>query len=280
MTRVRSTDGTGIELYRSGASSGPLVVAIHGYPDDHTVWDGVAADLGRDFQVVTYDVRGAGASDVPAGGRAAYRIPHLIADLRAVLDEVAPTTPVHLVAHDWGSVQAWPALTDPSLAGRIAGFTSISGPSLEHASVWMRSRRTAPRDRLRQLAHSYYTLAFQLPGLPELAVRRGLIDRTLGRPASDRGHADQRNGLNLYRANMLRGLRRAEPAMVPVPVQVLAPADDPFIIPALALQAPEPFVADLRTHVVPGEHWVVSRHPDRIAARVRSFVETVDKRAP
>jgi pimeloyl-ACP methyl ester carboxylesterase len=190
----------------------------------------------------------------------------------AVLDAVAPARPVHLLGHDWGSVQAWAALSDPRLAGRIASFTSVSGPSLEHARVWLRGITRRPGPRLRQLAHSYYIVMFQLPRLPEFAVRRGLVDRAVGK----RPHADQLNGLNLYRANMISsmkgGTNGTSPRRIDLPVQVLAPADDPFVTPALATEAPAPFVADLQTRVISGEHWIVKRNPDLVAGYVRDFV--------
>jgi pimeloyl-ACP methyl ester carboxylesterase len=267
--RVTSSDGTSLALFESGTDGGPVVVAVHGYPDNHTVWDGLAAALGDTYRVVTYDVRGAGESGIPAS-QAGYRIALLIDDLVAVLDAVAPGAPVHLVAHDWGSIQAWAALGDPRLRDRVATFISISGPSLQHARVWLRGIAARPGPRLRQLAHSYYTLLFQLPRLPELAVRRGLIDRAVGR----RSHADQTNGINLYRANMLAGMRRTVPARIEIPVLVLAPEDDPFVTPALATEAPAPFVADLLTLVIPGEHWVVKKSPDVIAGYVREFINS------
>jgi pimeloyl-ACP methyl ester carboxylesterase len=265
--RVTSSDGISIAVYESGHSDGQVVVAVHGYPDDHSVWDGLAAALADTCRVVTYDVRGAGASDVPTS-QAGYRVALLIDDLVAVVDAVAPDSQVHLVAHDWGSMQSWPALADPRLRGRVATFTSISGPSLDYARVWLRGITRKPGPRLRQLAHSYYTMLFQLPRLPELAVRRGLIDRSVGK----RNRADELNGLNLYRANMLAAARRTVPARVDLPVQVLAPADDPFVTTNLATEAPAPFVADLHTRVIPGEHWVVKKHPELIAGFVREFI--------
>jgi pimeloyl-ACP methyl ester carboxylesterase len=270
---VAGTDGTNLAVYETGAAGRPVIVAVHGYPDDHTVWDALTALLADRFRVISYDVRGAGASDVPRG-KAAYRMPQLVDDLFAVLDAVAPETPVHLLAHDWGSIQSWPALTDPRAAGRIAGFTSISGPSLEHAAVWLRGLRGDPKPRLRQLAHSYYTLLFQIPRLPELAIRRGLLDRAVGR----RSHADQTNGLNLYRANMFGSLRGPWPARVDLPVQVITPLDDPFVTPALAAQAPRPFVADLRVESVAGGHWVVKSDPHPIAALVAEHAAAAEKR--
>jgi pimeloyl-ACP methyl ester carboxylesterase len=273
---IRSSDGTKLAVYETGAADGPVIVAVHGYPDDHTVWSPLGALLADRFRVVTYDVRGAGASDVPAG-KAGYRMPHLVDDLYAVLDAVAPQTPVHLLAHDWGSIQTWPALTDPRAVGRIASFTSISGPSLEHAGVWSRGLRADPKPRLRQLAHSYYTLLFQVPGLPEFAIRRGVLDRALGRHDA-RGRADQANGLNLYRANMFASLRRPAPARIDLPVQVITPLDDPFVTPALAAEAPRPFVADLRIESVPGGHWVVNSHPQLLVDLVAGHAAAAEKR--
>jgi pimeloyl-ACP methyl ester carboxylesterase len=270
-TRVRSSDGTGIAIYESGTRDGTVVVAVHGYPDDHQVWDGIAASLGDSFRVVTYDVRGAGRSDAPAT-KAGYRIPLLIDDLLAVLDAVAPGRRVHLLAHDWGAIQSWAALGDPRLDGRIASYTSVSGPSLDHARVWLRGITRRPAPRLRQLAHSYYLLLFQLPRLPEQAVRRGLVDRAVGK----RNHADQINGLNLYRANMVAGLKSSTPRRIDIPVQVLAPADDAFVTPPLATEAPVPFVPNLHTRVISGDHWVVKQNPDLIAGYVRDFAAATE----
>jgi pimeloyl-ACP methyl ester carboxylesterase len=215
---------------------------------------------------VTYDVRGAGASDAPAD-KSGYRIPLLVDDLYAVLDKVAPGRPVHLLGHDWGSVQSWPALTDPRATGRIRTFTSISGPSLEHATIWLRSRGANAGARLRQLGHSYYTLLFQMPRLPEFAIRRGIFDRAVGK----RSHSDQANGLNLYRANMFAALRAGRPPRIDIPVQVIAPGGDPFVTAVFATEAPAPFVPKLTTRLIEGEHWVVKSNPGLIADLVRNF---------
>jgi len=153
--RVRSTDGVELAVYESGDPRNSTIVAVHGYPDNHHVWDGVAELLADKYHVVTYDVRGAGESDQPSG-RAAYRMARLTDDFLAVLDAVSPTEPVHLLAHDWGSIQSWPALADPRVAGRVASFTSISGPSLDHAGAWMRGLRQHPGATARQLGHSFY----------------------------------------------------------------------------------------------------------------------------
>ncbi|TVS98768.1 alpha/beta fold hydrolase, partial [Amycolatopsis bartoniae] len=176
--RTVISGGVRLAVFEEGPRDAPTVVLVHGYPDTHAVWDDVAAALASRFHVVRYDVRGAGRSDVPRG-TAAYRLEHLKNDLFAVLDAVSPDAPVHLVAHDWGSLQSWEAVTEPGAHTRIASYTSISGPCLDHVAHWMR-RPLTPR-RLKQVVtqqlHSWYILAFHVPVLPELLWRTVVAKR-------------------------------------------------------------------------------------------------------
>ncbi|HEU5007818.1 MAG TPA: SDR family oxidoreductase [Jatrophihabitantaceae bacterium] len=293
---VTSTDGVQLAVYETGPETGPddpaapVVLAVHGYPDNHTVWDGVVAELSDRFRVVTYDVRGTGESSKPAQ-RAAYRMPNLVDDLGAVLDAVSPEAPVHLLAHDWGSIQAWAAVTDEHFADRIATFTSISGPSLDHAAAWLRDGYRHPRAALRQLLDSWYIFAFQVPRAPEALMRSGRLDRLLaageslhrsalsrqGRP--ERGVPEKVNGIQLYRANMLPRLARPQPRSTRIPVQVLAPRGDMFVSVPLQTQAPAPYVAQLTTRVIAGGHWVVVDRPDLIARHVAEFAQVRERAA-
>ncbi|MBW8751822.1 MAG: alpha/beta fold hydrolase, partial [Propionibacteriales bacterium] len=211
---VTSTDGVRLAVHESGDPGGPVLVAVHGYPDNHHVWDRMAAAL-DDFRVVTYDIRGAGESDKPTE-RAAYRIEQLGDDLLAVLDAVSPDGPVHLLGHDWGSMQLWEPLSDPRLQGRVATFTSISGPSPDYAGAWLRDRSHLGSS-VRQVLASTYMVIFQVPRLPEAVLRRAPVGRVIGR-SFRRSAADKTNGINLYRANMPSRVRRPRPARLEVPV--------------------------------------------------------------
>jgi NAD(P)-dependent dehydrogenase (short-subunit alcohol dehydrogenase family)/pimeloyl-ACP methyl ester carboxylesterase len=262
------------------------VVAVHGYPDDHTVWDGVVALLAERFHVVTYDVRGAGASEAPEG-REGYRIPQLVEDLYAVIDTATPGEAIHLVAHDWGSIQSWGAVTDPRSTDRLASFTSISGPSLDMAADWLRRGTAHPVAALRQLADSYYIFGFQAPVLPERIVRSGVLDRLVThssrkgtpwrrhRPVEHRPTRDAINGLELYRANFLTRMARPIPGRAHVPVQVLAPTDDAHVTSRLQREAPRPFVDDLHTREIVGNHWVVAQKPHVVARCITEFIDHV-----
>ncbi|MBB5869711.1 pimeloyl-ACP methyl ester carboxylesterase [Allocatelliglobosispora scoriae] len=225
---VTMDDGVRLAVRESGPADAPIIVCVHGYPDDGTVWDGVEQLLNADHRVVVYDVRGAGRSDRPHS-RDAYLLDRLATDLAAIIEEVSPAAPVHLLAHDWGSLQAWHALTRKMIT--VRSYTSISGPSLHQAGRWMRSHLRT-RAGLRQAFSSTYIGFFRLPLLPEAATRigalGGLIRRDtsrLGKPAS---REDIRWGLELYRANMgTKKPARSGPRpdrTVGVPVMVLAPS--------------------------------------------------------
>ncbi|SFC91987.1 Pimeloyl-ACP methyl ester carboxylesterase [Nocardioides terrae] len=282
--RVLSTDGVALAVYESGDAANPTVVAVHGYPDDHTVWDGVVALLADDFHVVTYDVRGAGQSEAPRK-REGYRISQLVDDLAAVLDATAPDEKVHLLAHDWGSIQSWGAVTDPRFADRLADFTSVSGPSLDMAADWLRRVDSHPLASLRQLASSYYIGVFQAPFLPEALVRAGILDKLVSHSAhaggGDATGAERRpprdliNGLELYRANLLGKMARPAPGRAVVPVQVLAPTHDPHVTSRLQREAPAPYVDVLVAHEIPGNHWVVAQRPELVVQHLRDFIAYV-----
>src|SRR4051794_31895862 len=151
-------------------TAGTHVLLVHGFPDDQRMWEPVVASLPSEWHVITYDVRGSGRSSKP-NGTSSYRTELLVEDLVAVLDETLPPGErVHLVGHDWGSIAVWDAVAaatwDPRLDGRLASYTSASGPSLDHlatmTSSWAGRLRMAP-----QSLRSWYVWAFQLPWLPE-----------------------------------------------------------------------------------------------------------------
>jgi pimeloyl-ACP methyl ester carboxylesterase len=288
-TLVTASDGVALAVhaYTDVDPRRPTILAIHGYPDNHHVWDGVAAELADRYNFIAYDVRGAGESSRPAG-RSGYRLTQLVDDIGAVIDSLG-VDEVHLLAHDWGSIQAWAAVTDDTVMAKIASFTSISGPHLNYAGRFLRSPRTprAVADVVRQILASAYIWFFLCPGLPELAIRSRatvkvfaaieLIGRSRGRDrrraASTRSIDDYLNGLNLYRANMPAPML-APPAQLPqtlVSVQVLVARKDYFVTPALQ-RFTGSIPADNRIVPIEGGHWVVASHPDVVARLTSEWV--------
>lgn len=279
---VTASDGVRLSVHIDGREDGPTVVLVHGYPDNSSMWGGVAAELSAKHRVVTYDVRGAGQSDKPPG-RASYRLDQLADDLRAVVDSVQPQGRVHLVAHDWGSIQTWHAVTGDGLRGRIASYTSISGPSLDHAGAWFRAQLTRPspkrlKNALSQFLHSWYILAFQVPLIPNLLWRTGLLGAQIQRMEPDAAKADKSDGihgLELYRANMFTRLSRPAPRAADVPVQVLAPTGDAYVTTPLQTEIAR-WVPDLRIRPIVGTHWVTRAKPKVVAGAAAELIEYVE----
>jgi NAD(P)-dependent dehydrogenase (short-subunit alcohol dehydrogenase family)/pimeloyl-ACP methyl ester carboxylesterase len=275
---VTSTDGVLLRVHESGQRDAPTVVCVHGYPDDHTLWDGIAAELALRYHVVSYDVRGAGESGRPRG-RAGYRLDQLAQDLATVINAVSPDRPVHLLAHDWGSLQAWHALTGKWLSDRVTSYTSISGPCLDHVGRWLRARLRRPtpralRELITQAASSWYIAFFQLPLVPELVWRAGIAGRalTLTDRTSALAMADGVAGLELYRANMFSQPRMTEARTTDIPVQVLAPRRDPFVSRSLQSDIRR-WVPNLAVRELPGGHWLPRTHPHAVARCASELID-------
>lgn len=273
----------------SGPEGAPVVLLVHGYPDDSTVWREVVADLETDHRVITYDVRGAGASTAPAGS-AGYHLGRLMSDLAAIIESrVAGGAKVHLVGHDWGSIQGWQALIDARTRHRIASYTSVSGPSLDLAFGAMADRLRARKlaalpPMLGQLLRSWYILAFHMPAFAPLVWRAGaarlwprILRRTDGVEVAARPGqlADALNGINLYRANFREKLLKGRRQTIDQPVLLLVPRRDPFVSPAvfddLAADVP-----NLQREDIESGHWLPLKDPALLAGRIRRFVAHVE----
>ncbi|NKQ55264.1 SDR family oxidoreductase [Amycolatopsis sp. K13G38] len=281
-----------LAVFEEGPPEAPTVMLVHGYPDTHAVWDDVAAVLAERFHVVRYDVRGAGQSGSPRG-TAAYRLEHLKNDFFAVADAVSPDAPVHVVAHDWGSIQSWEAVTEPGAHERIASYTSISGPCLDHVGYWMRDRFRRPSPRklkqaLVQQLHSWYVLAFHTPVVPELMWRLVLAKRwpellrrvegVAPRPdhPADTLASDASHGVSLYRANFRERLGKPRERRTEVPVQVITPVHDNYVTPALA-EGAERWAARLWRRKLYAGHWsALLRDGAEVARMTTELIDHVD----
>ncbi|MFF4800225.1 SDR family oxidoreductase [Streptomyces sp. NPDC001351] len=289
--RVR-TGGVELCVAELGDSGQPTVVLVHGYPDSKEVWSEVAPRLAERFHVVLYDVRGHGRSTAPQPLRGGFTLEKLTDDFLAVIDTVSPDRPVHLVGHDWGSVQSWEFATVKRTEGRIASFTSMSGPSLDHFGHWISKRVKRPTPRrvgqlLGQGAKSWYVYLLHTPVLPELAWRGPLgkrwpriLQRLEKVPGGDYPTSslptDAAHGTWLYRDNVRARLRRPRPdAYAHAPVQLITPLGDAFLSEKLYDEL-ERWVPQLTRRTLPAKHWIPRSRPDQLAAWITEFVTAVE----
>ncbi|MCX5185917.1 SDR family oxidoreductase [Streptomyces sp. NBC_00268] len=293
--RVR-TGGIELCVAELGDPAGPTVVLVHGYPDSKEVWSEVATRLAERFHVVLYDVRGHGGSTAPRPLRGGFTLEKLTDDFLAVVDAVSPDRPVHLVGHDWGSVQSWEFVTVARTQGRIASFTSMSGPSLDHFGHWIKRRVRRPTPRrvgqlLGQGAKSWYVYLLHTPVLPELAWRGPLgkqwpkiLRRVEKVPAGDYPTAslptDAAHGAWLYRDNVRSRLKRPRPdAYAHAPVQLVTPLGDAFLSERL-YDGLEEWAPRLVRRTLPDKHWIPRTRPDQLAAWITDFVHANEDGVP
>ncbi|MER5505081.1 SDR family oxidoreductase [Streptomyces sp. NPDC002766] len=293
--RVR-TGGIELCVAELGDTGQPTVVLVHGYPDSKEVWSEVAGRLAEHFHVVLYDVRGHGRSTAPKPLRGGFTLEKLTDDFLAVIDAVSPDRPVHLVGHDWGSVQSWEFVTVPRTEGRIASFTSMSGPCLDHFGHWIDQRVRKPTPRrvgqlLGQGAKSWYVYALHTPVLPELAWRGPLgkhwpriLQRVEKIPGGDYPTSslpsDAAHGAWLYRDNVRARLRRPRPdAHAHAPVQLITPLDDAFLSERLYDDL-DRWVPRLTRRTLPAKHWIPRTRPDQLSAWITEFVRSAESGRP
>ena len=290
------TGGVELCVAELGDEAQPTVVLVHGYPDSKEVWSEVASRLAEHFHVVLYDVRGHGRSTAPQPLRGGFTLEKLTDDFLAVADAVSPDKPVHLVGHDWGSVQSWEFVTVKRTEGRIASFTSMSGPSLDHFGHWIKQRVKRPTPRrvgqlLGQGAKSWYVYLLHTPALPELAWRGPLgkrwpkiLERVEKVPAGDYPTSslasDAAHGAWLYRDNVRARLSRPRAdAYAHAPVQLVTPLGDAFLSERL-YDGLEQWAPQLVRRTIPAKHWIPRTRPDQLAAWITEFVHANEGRRP
>jgi len=84
--------------------TGPPLLLVHGFPLDHTMWTGQAAELAQAWRVIAPDLRGFGRSQVVPG---TATMSQLADDLARLLDTLQITGPVTYCGLSMGGYIAW-----------------------------------------------------------------------------------------------------------------------------------------------------------------------------
>ncbi len=268
-------------LHYVEAGDGPLAVLLHGFPEFWYGWHKqipVLADAG--FRVVAPDMRGYNLSSRPAG-IAAYDTDRLALDVRELIEERGAER-AYLIGHDWGAAVAWvAAMNHPEVVERLAIL------NVPHPRRMLEGLR-----RPRQLAKSWYMFAFQLPGLPERAVRasnwralrRGFehdarpgafTPEDIERYVAAWSQPDTTTAMiNYYRAALRRSPRTAEARLRPVaaPTLVIFGERDRY----LSADLVEPYRDDVPNLVrvvrLPqASHWVQHDEPETVGKLLVEF---------
>jgi non-heme chloroperoxidase len=121
---VKTPDGLTIAAQEWGNPNGPEILFIHGYAQSHLSWmKQFNSDLAKEFRIITYDLRGHGASDKPLD-KAPYHDNKAWGDeVKAVMDAAALKRPV-LVGWSYAGRVISDYVTTHG-AGRLAGINFV-----------------------------------------------------------------------------------------------------------------------------------------------------------
>lgn len=166
-TRVEVADG--VSLNAAVGGSGDPLVLLHGFPQTHLIWRGVAAEVAGERTLICPDLRGYGASDKPAeDGPDTYSKRTMAADVVALAKALGHER-FALAGHDRGALVAFRAgLDHPDAITHLACLDVL--PTLD---MW-----DAMRGVTAAVGFHLYLMA-QPPGLPEALISAS-ADRFFG----------------------------------------------------------------------------------------------------
>jgi pimeloyl-ACP methyl ester carboxylesterase len=152
-----------LHYVEAGPAEAPPVLLLHGFPEFWYSWrHQIPALAAAGFRVIAPDLRGYNLSSKPPEV-SAYEPRRLARDVRDLIAERGAST-ARLAGHDWGAAVAWiTAMVHPEAVERLA-ILNVPHP---------RRMLEALRRPGKQLGRSWYMFFFQLPWLPEQAVRAG-----------------------------------------------------------------------------------------------------------
>ena len=94
------------DVIDSGPPDGPVVVLLHGFPQQNVSWEQIIPLLtAKGYRCLAPNQRGYSPRARPPRRRD-YRAKELVRDVLALIDADGADR-VHLVGHDWGAAVAW-----------------------------------------------------------------------------------------------------------------------------------------------------------------------------
>lgn len=205
----------GITLAYEITGTGKPLLLIAGVGYGQWFWQRIVPDLAKHFQVITFDNRGAGASDKPPGP---YTVPMLAADTAGLL-EALRIKGAFVMGHSLGGFIAQELIvTRPELVAKlILGATNFGGtkaiPITPEATAVLTNRQGDPVELVKR-----GIAVASAPGFTEKHpdVVKGLLDYRITNPVPPAQYAAQvaaGAGTQAYTDEMVN--RRMNAIMVP-----------------------------------------------------------------
>ncbi|WP_026377149.1 alpha/beta fold hydrolase [Aestuariibacter salexigens] len=132
-----------LHYLEAGADNTTTLVFLHGFPEFAGCWHRQLDYFKSHFRVIAPDLPGYNLSQKPKA-EDFYQVPNLISILAEFIDRVSPSSPVILIAHDWGGALAWPLTAFyPQLISQLVILNAA------HPSTFTREMKNNPEQRRR-----------------------------------------------------------------------------------------------------------------------------------
>ena len=277
----------GADLHFIEAGEGPLLIALHGFPDlPRTFRHQLPQLAAAGYRVVAPYMRGYSPADPQDEGP--FETAALVQDVLALIDRLTDR-PVTVIGHDWGATVArGAAILAPE---KISKTVCLSVPTAENFGRALVANAAQQR-------RSWYVFFFQLP-IAEMAVAHddlAFIERLWEEwspgwklPAEEMAEikeAFRRPGvlkaaLGYYRSLFnqalqhpeLAGIRKRLAEPIPVPTMYLHGADDGCIGAETTEGMEGAFLRHFERHIIPAAgHFVHQEQPETVNRLIMDFL--------
>jgi pimeloyl-ACP methyl ester carboxylesterase len=286
--RTGTVRANGLTFAYIEAGDGPLVLALHGFPDHPRTFRYQMRALAQaGYRVVVPFSRGYAPTDVPSDGP--FESAALVADALGLIDALAGGTPVILIGHDWGAVAAHGAAA--IAPEKIARLITIAVP---HGDLFRRSLVTNPVQQRRSWYMYFFQMAFAAPAVErdnyafldrlwrewspgwqypkdEADLVKAMMRQPGVLPAALRYYRDTLDAR--YQVAALDSIRTQQNASIRVPALYLHGADDGCIGVEVSEGIERSFTGPFERRVIAGAgHFVHQERPDEVNRLLLGFL--------
>jgi len=269
------SNGVKIHYVFAGQKGKPLMLMLHGFPEDWYSWRYLIPQFSKDYFVVAVDMPGFGLSEKPTNFNS-YTLNAITEDVAGVIKNLQYLNCI-LVGHDWGAIISWSIVSMyPKLVKQLI---ILNTPHI----------KTMTNMDYEQMLRSWYTYFFQFPFLPELFLSynkyswiRSLYDdanpnnvttEDINYIVNTFANRTQKTAVlnyyrNLYSIDLLRFFNGEKLLM---PVLIIWGENDRFLKSYL-LKGSEQIIDNLTINKVNASHWVHQDQPEQVVAHMKEFL--------
>ncbi len=268
MIETRFIEANGLRFAYLEEGKGPLVLALHGFPDTPHSWDDVRPQLAaKGYRVVTPWLRGYQPTAIPDRDA---DLETLARDALALIGALGEEAAI-VIGHDWGAATAYAAASlEPARVKQLVTIAIPHPATLKPtpSALWSArhfvaykfpgaARRFAKDDFAALPAICKRWSPTWEPGADELAPVRAVFASPASLDAAFGYYRELR-----FRPQAFLKKR------ITVPTVVFAGLDDPLIKPALYHRAARMFDAGYQVEEMRGGHFMHREHPAEFAQKL------------